>query len=102
MNHERTEVIGSNHIDPVRGMTVDPSTAAVKGEFRDQTYCFCSVGCAEKFHTDPSAYVTHAKTRKQSQGLPAEQSQPSTGSANRRTLYTCPMHPEVQQRQESL
>lgn len=97
MNHERTKVLGSDHIDPVCGMTVDPLTAAAKGEFQDQTYYFCSIGCAGKFHTDPSAYVAHGEAGKQTESLPAEASQPSTGPANQRILYTCPMHPEVQQ-----
>ena len=32
--------------DPVCGMDVDPTTAAHHGEHADQTFHFCSEGCA--------------------------------------------------------
>jgi P-type Cu+ transporter len=68
--------------DPVCGMTVDPASAKHQTEHEGHTYYFCAARCREKFVADPSAYleekVAHAAT-------PAG------------TIYTCPMHPEVQQ-----
>src|ERR1700680_3813712 len=45
---------GVREKDPVCGMTVDPSKAAAKKEFRGNTYYFCSKRCAEPFanHAD--------------------------------------------------
>ncbi|HZC22190.1 MAG TPA: heavy metal translocating P-type ATPase [Candidatus Binatia bacterium] len=44
-------------IDPVCGMTVDPSHAAAVREHEGQKYYFCSKGCAERFSANPGQYV---------------------------------------------
>jgi P-type Cu+ transporter len=67
--------------DPVCGMTVDPQTAKQRAEHDGHMYYFCSARCQEKFVIDPSAYLEkHAA--------------PPTPPG---TIYTCPMHPEIQQ-----
>jgi Cu+-exporting ATPase len=80
--------------DPVCGMTVNPEAAAATVEHAGQTYYFCSVGCAAKFRKAPDAFTdSHgdeggkatAKQERASGGGPAE------------AIYTCPMHPEVEQ-----
>lgn len=43
--------------DPVCGMTIDPSTAAVTREYGGVTYYFCNPGCADKFAQNPVAYL---------------------------------------------
>ncbi len=68
--------------DPVCGMKVDPQTAKHQAEHAGKTYYFCAAGCREKFVADPQAFL-HEK--------PAPISTPAG------TIYTCPMHPEVQQ-----
>jgi Cu+-exporting ATPase len=68
--------------DPVCGMTVDPATAKHHAEHDGHTYHFCAARCREKFVADPSAYLE-------------EKAAPVAAPAG--TLYTCPMHPEVQQ-----
>src|SRR5947208_7778967 len=45
--------------DPVCGMTVDPQNAAGVYEYKGQTYFFCSVGCREKFKSDPERFLNH-------------------------------------------
>src|SRR5437016_7973303 len=45
--------------DPVCGMTVDPQNAAGFYEYKGQTYFFCSVGCREKFKSDPERFLNH-------------------------------------------
>jgi len=67
-------------IDPVCGMTVEPSTAAGKYEYNGQTYYFCSANCLERFRIDPEKYLNNA-TQKE--------------SGEKAGLYTCPMHQEI-------
>ena len=69
--------------DPVCGMSVDPHTAAHHMEHGGRTYYFCALRCKEKFQADPQRYL---------QPQPASPP-PATAGA----IYTCPMHPEVQQ-----
>ncbi|OOG56733.1 heavy metal translocating P-type ATPase [Rhodanobacter sp. C03] len=68
--------------DPVCGMTVDPHTAKHHAEHDGDTYHFCSARCREKFVAEPSAYL-------EGRAIPL----PVVPGA----VYTCPMHPEVQQ-----
>ena len=68
--------------DPVCGMAVDPHKAAHRLEHDGRTYYFCAQRCKEKFQADPQRYLEP----------PAA---PSPGLAG--AIYTCPMHPEVQQ-----
>ncbi len=72
-------------IDPVCGMTVDPSTAAAHVEHKGSTYYFCSQGCATKFRADPEKYLR-----------PKAPIAPSS-KIERQTEYVCPMHPEIRQ-----
>ncbi len=69
-------------IDPVCGMTVNPSTARAL-ELAGRTYHFCSKNCQTKFLGDPEKYLS-----------------PATASSAEKTVqtarvFTCPMHPEV-------
>jgi len=51
-------------IDPVCGMSVDPTTAAGAWPHVGTTYYFCSVGCLERFKADPeSILATRAADR---------------------------------------
>jgi Cu+-exporting ATPase len=68
--------------DPVCGMNVDPATAAHHAEHDGHTYYFCALRCKEKFLSDPARFL-------QADVPPA----PVIAGA----IYTCPMHPEVQQ-----
>ncbi|QRP65205.1 heavy metal translocating P-type ATPase [Rhodanobacter sp. FDAARGOS 1247] len=68
--------------DPVCGMSVDPHTAQHRAEHDGHPYHFCSARCREKFVADPAAYLGE---RQPAPAAPAG------------TVYTCPMHPEVQQ-----
>jgi Cu+-exporting ATPase len=69
--------------DPVCGMSVDPHKAKRTAEHGGRTYYFCSAGCRTKFVANPVHYLADKK-------LPAE-------PVPEGTLYTCPMHPEIQQ-----
>jgi Cu+-exporting ATPase len=63
-------------------MSVDPHTAQHRVERQGHTYYFCSARCRERFQADPSRYLSD-----QAVAAPVPEG----------TLYTCPMHPEVQQ-----
>lgn len=45
-------------IDQVCGMTVTPEDAAAAWEHEGETYFFCSVGCMERFRTDPAHFLS--------------------------------------------
>jgi len=64
-------------IDPICGMTVDEATA-LRAERDGQTFYFCSEHCRKTF-------LSTTATAKHEEMPPGK------------TIYTCPMHPEVQQ-----
>jgi Cu+-exporting ATPase len=68
--------------DPVCGMTVDPKTTSHHAEHDGHTYHFCSARCREKFVAAPSSWL---------------EDRPAPAPAPAGAIYTCPMHPEVQQ-----
>ena len=74
--------VESMAIDPVCGMKVNPRTASHHAEVAGRTWYFCAARCREKFIADPQAYM-------------AGKAAPAATPAG--TLYTCPMHPEVEQ-----
>lgn len=43
-------------IDPVCGMSIDPTTAAATTKFEDRDYYFCSTGCRDEFEKNPARY----------------------------------------------
>ena len=67
--------------DPICGMTVDEATA-LNAERDGQTFYFCSEHCRRTFLSVP-ATAKHEEMKEQK----------PMGKA----IYTCPMHPEVQQ-----
>ena len=68
-------------IDPVCGMTVDPSKTAHHAAQGGTEYHFCSAGCLAKFTADPAKYLS---------GGPSADALASPGA-----MWTCPMHPEI-------
>jgi len=70
--------------DPVCGMkaAADPAKSV---QHAGITYYFCGQRCVEKFRADPEQYLAP----KTPAGPPR--------AASKNALYTCPMHPEVQQ-----
>ena len=69
-------------IDPVCGMTVDPSTP-LHMDYRGTTYYFCGPSCLERFRSNPDAILKPT---------------PPPSAAELDAIYTCPMHPEVRQK----
>jgi Cu+-exporting ATPase len=83
-NYERS-AIGKSAIDPVCGMTVDPTTTPHKADHAGETYYFCAASCRTKFMADPSRYLDPGKIAEAKTALPTD------------IEYTCPMHPEIRQ-----
>ena len=48
-------------IDPVCGMTVDPTTAAGRYDYQGKTYYFCAISCLDKFKADPERFLNSAQ-----------------------------------------
>ncbi len=99
----------SNKIDPVCGMTVKPDKA-LNSDYQGKTYSFCSAGCQTKFEKDP-ALVLMKRAEKDSKKMPtfaeghaccggehgSSAAKVNTATTDEKSLYTCPMHPEVEQ-----
>ena len=101
--------------DPVCGMTVDPESAAGSFEYKGQTYYFCSLHCLEKFREDPERFLNkpvgplmvqpvgirrekpqHPSSNPVVTAPGSDTSKPvATAHGSDKTIYTCPMHPEV-------
>ena len=97
-------------LDPVCGMTVNPSKSAGKHEHDGQTYYFCSQHCLAKFKENPDKFVAqqhqyaghaHGKAappvdvHEQAQSVPqtSNKAKPDGGEGG----YVCPMDPEVRE-----
>lgn len=91
-------------IDPVCGMTVDDDSTFFT-TLEGKTFHFCSEHCLHKFQESPGQYL--AKSAEEDSTSAAENdasdstvSQCADGScAIGETIYTCPMHPEIRQRE---
>ncbi len=83
-------------IDPVCGMTVDPTAAAGSHEYNGQTYYFCSTHCLNKFREDPERFLDKATEPRASQPVGIQRETKPTAAAVAHS-YICPMHPEVRQ-----
>ncbi|CAN5498235.1 heavy metal translocating P-type ATPase [soil metagenome] len=72
----------ATHHDPVCGMTVEKGKEAGRSTHDGSEYFFCSAGCQKKFDADPEKYLSD---------------KPQDDDAPKDAIYTCPMHPEVEQ-----
>jgi len=89
----------ATHIDPVCGMTVDP-TRNKGGSFEHagKTYYFCGQGCRTKFMADPDGWL---KSGPKGMGAPKPQpvtltlKRPSASQPSSTPVWICPMDPEV-------
>ena len=87
--------------DVVCGMDVstESKSSAKEGE---ETYYFCSEHCQEKFTKDPHAYIhkhdTHDENCSSCKPIFQEASHTQHKEVDNDAIYTCPMHPEIQQK----
>jgi Cu+-exporting ATPase len=73
-------------------MTVDPDRAAGHVEYKGETYYFCSTHCVHKFREDPERFLHKSVSPQMTQIAPRRVEASPT---DKKTEYTCPMHPEV-------
>ena len=76
-------------IDPVCGMDVEETKAAGSHQHGGRTYFFCGVHCLKAFKAEPGKYVGQAPQ--------STIHRPPEKLAETKGLYTCPMHPEIEQ-----
>ncbi len=79
---------GALPIDPVCGMSVDPSAGKPTAEVGGVVYHFCSAGCRTKFVADPDLFLDAEKKAARE----AERDNAPPG-----TVYGCPMCPGQEQ-----
>jgi Cu+-exporting ATPase len=73
----------SGEIDPVCGMSVDPTTSSHRHAHGGHLYHFCSARCQTKFAEQPEKFLSlHGG---------------ASSSSPAGTIYTCPMHPQIRQ-----
>jgi len=77
--------VKANHKDPVCGMIVEPQQGDRRAFYEGQTYHFCSTSCREKFIADPGGYLSGRAQERDNR------------EAQKDAIYTCPMHPEIEQ-----
>jgi Cu+-exporting ATPase len=76
-------------IDPVCGMSVDTRAGKPSFGYEGATYHFCNPRCRDKFAADPEHYIDP--------GRKVERSMTAASKHDGKTLYTCPMDPEIVQ-----
>ncbi len=110
----------STKIDPVCGMTV-PAESPRCANYGGKSYVFCSDGCLKKFEDDPQGVLAarakkeaEKKERENGRGGEGEHSccggssnkesvdrsgccSPDSQTPTSQSVYTCPMHPEIEQ-----
>jgi len=79
------------NLDPVCGMEVDPAQASSKYDYKGKTYFFCCDHCRDPFVENPEHYLKNPP-----KPFPKVIKPAPANSAE--AIYTCPMHPEVQQK----
>ena len=72
-------------IDPVCGMTVDPTVKPWRTTHEGRVFHFCNPKCLAKFEADPALYLLPKEQRVETPADPA-------------AWYICPMDPEVRQK----
>ena len=99
---------GQTQIDPVCGMQVSADSTHF-AEHKGHRYFFCSGGCRSRFLSDPAHYAgqdahsratvhdpnAHVAHRRASERANPAATPGNTDAAPSRTIYTCPMHPEI-------
>ncbi len=89
--------------DPVCGMAVTEASEH-HTTHEGRTYYFCSASCLEKFNTSPAQHLhdrAHSDPAPDHTGCSEHAAHPAADSpaapTGKPALYTCPMHPEVEQ-----
>ena len=87
MNHHQSKEEKNRYTDPVCGMSTDQEGKFIHHQHDGTSYYFCSDHCLTTFKTDPEKF-----TGKIEEAASAVKHTHDSGH-----VYTCPMHPEVEQ-----
>jgi len=87
MHHHHPKEEKGPYTDPVCGMSTDQEGQFIHHKHDGKSYYFCSDHCLTTFKTDPEKFTG----RKEGAPPAVEHSHDSS------QVYTCPMHPEVEQ-----
>ena len=93
-NHTRHHAERKSYVDPVCGMSTDDESAFTGFEHHGRTYYFCSAHCLARFKENPENFGAGHEHGKSTEKEISGEGQ-SAGSTAR--IYTCPMHPEIEQ-----
>jgi Cu+-exporting ATPase len=91
-------------------MEIEMRSAAATRDYEGRNFYFCSSSCARKFDADPASYarqtlegnhhrsdsVSNEQEDYPERGKTLEHKPPYPGPTGR-TIYTCPMHPQIEQ-----
>ena len=80
-----------DHHDPVCGMSVS-SASKLTSIYQGEAYYFCSEHCLSKFRQEPDQFLGVDEVSNGS-----HQTHTETNLVSDDAIYTCPMHPEVEQ-----
>ncbi len=80
-------------LDPVCGMSVDPTAGKPTHEHHGTVYHFCSTGCRQSFAAEPERYLGGQRQPMTPAQHGVPQAPPALAGAT--SEWTCPMHPEV-------
>lgn len=97
-------------IDPVCGMSVHPEDS-LRSQHDGTDFFFCSAGCQQKFEDDPVGVLKVRAAKDAAQREPSSRASSCCGngqaerpatmqknsSLSSKAIYTCPMHPEIEQ-----
>lgn len=83
--------------DPVCGMSVDRTRARETFEHGGVTHYFCGPGCRQKFAADPDRWLSARRLASKGGAVPVHPRALVATAGEAETVYTCPMHPEVEQ-----
>ena len=84
-NHHSAQT--KRFLDPVCGMSTEDKKSFKAHEHDGDQFYFCSDKCLSKFVNDPQAYTGKRKV----------QSPSKDDASMSSSIYTCPMHPEIEQ-----
>ncbi len=85
------------HKDIVCGMDVSSDTPHFS-TYHEKKYYFCSKHCLDKFETDPQSYIENPDDKHSVQCTTGCDHPLHPVDDKATTIYTCPMHPEIQQK----
>jgi len=91
-NKDTDHELVKKYKDPVCGMETEEKGKFDSYQHDGEVYYFCSDHCLKKFKEEPESYISGDKA-----ASPDESDEETEDQAATRQ-YTCPMHPEVEQK----